>query len=289
MTRKKCGYYIALVLYSGYIVYLLSSAPLRSEFTHGTPSAWIFLFSYLCGIGLISFLFGRRTGRSPAGRAASLSLLIVLLMGTLFSLPLPGIKTYVSASPSEYKGSGVKGNILAPNVLERRAYLLDLFSGRTYAYAKRADRSVQPVSKLAEAQGLDARFADLLELPYDVPRQFYQSAKQDASDPHGLMKLLAKWTIYSGIDATQGQQVMGIGSVSATGEITAAGQMEEYVRSAAQASPDILFVPVDSYQQAKVIAPDLLIVPVTRFEEVLYLLEQPVEFWPLGNFGLLCH
>lgn len=289
ITRKKYAFIITLALYSCYIVSLLSSAPFRGEMMSGNPSAWMFLFSFLCGFGLISFIFVRRAADAAPNRIVRLSLLIILALGAFISLPLPGAKTYILAKPSNYEASIVRGNIEAPNVLERRAYMLDLFAGRAYRpHTQDVRNKVQAAPNTAEAQ-VEGEFADLLELPYEVPKQFYESAKPDASDPHGVMKLLAQWTRNSGIDSTQGQKVMGIGSVSTTGEISAIDQIEVYTKAAAQAAPDVFFVPVDAYQQVKDIAPDLLVVPVARFEEVLYFLEQPVEFWPLRNFGLYCH
>jgi len=82
---------------------------------------------------------------------------------------------------------------------------------------------------------------------------------------------------------------MGVGTVFPDGRIGMVDRIEAYTRSAIEEGTDVFFVPVEAYQQVKDISKKQLIVPVSNFAEVLYFLEQPIEFWPLRNFGLFCH
>ena len=193
----------------------------------------------------------------------------------------------VPASPSSYAAAGATGQIQAPNVKERPLLVGEWIAGQGTP-AKAYGRAERPSADLAST-GIDIEVLEsLYQLPYDVPESLY--ALEDAeTDPHAVMKVLARWIEWTGEDETQGQTVMGVGAVAPDGKILMVDNIEVYVKAASAAKPKVFFVPVEAYETVREIDKSLLAVPVSGFKEVLYFLDQPVTFWPLRNFALFCH
>jgi len=237
--------------------------------------------------GMAWFAYELRGGGSwLRGRAAT----ALFAAACLLFLPVPGVHKPVPSAPSDYSTSGEAGRILAPNV-KSRAVAAAEWLARSWTEASAAGMAPEEAARtgapLASPEASED-FAALYSLPFEVPPALYRT-EGAATDPHALMKLLARWNDAVEGDVTQGQTVMGIGTVAADGSIGMVEPFEAYVEAASLAKPKALFVPVDGYLRARSVDKELLVVPVARFEEMLYFLNEPVMFWPLRNFGLFCH
>ncbi|TLS52637.1 hypothetical protein FE782_08355 [Paenibacillus antri] len=232
--------------------------------------------------GLLFYAFEWRGIRAWSSRVAALALVVPAVL----CFPVPGVHTVGPAEASDYSVDGKKGAISAPNVELRAALAVELFR-QPWNRAEASDEA-SGSNGLGLAELSEEDFGDLYELPFEVPESFY-AADGAATDPHALMKTLARWDATLSEDVTQGQSVMGIGSVAPDGSIGMVDDIEAYTQAALRSEPKVFFVPVEAYEQVRAIDKELLVVPVSRFEEVLYFLSQPVTFWPLRNFGLFCH
>ncbi len=232
--------------------------------------------------GLLVLAFEWRGGRTWAARAG----IALLAIPAVACVPVPGFQVAAPAAPTEYAAAAGQGRIAAPNVTERVVLAGELYRASWNRAEAAEGLSLAPP---LDADGLSAEdFGDLYELPFEVPASFYE-VDGASTDPHALMKTLAGWNATNAEDATQGQFVMGVGTVAPDGTIGMVEHIEAYTEAALRAEPKVFFVPVAAYEQVRDIDKDLLVVPVSRFEEVLYFLSQPVTFWPLRNFGLFCH
>ena len=235
----------------------------------------------LQALGLLSFAFEWRSLRTWPARAG----IAALVVPAALCFPVPGVHTVVPADLSEYGAEGA-GRIAAPNVTERTALVGELFR----LTADRAEAAEEPPNgvELGASELSEEDFGDLFELPFDVPASLYR-IENASTDPHALMKTLARWDATNEEEVIQGQTVMGVGTVAPDGSIGMVDDIEVYALAASRAKPKVFFVPVEAYEEVRSIDKELLVVPVARFEEVLYFLSQPVTFWPLRNFGLFCH
>jgi hypothetical protein len=224
-----------------------------------------------------------------------LFLFIYLIAVALVSVPMPGMIAKVIAAPTDYPVPDKQGKIMAPNVSDRSAFIVDWIGGITVETAKLQTETPSATDDDSASSAIDGllggtdELSEYYDLPYDIPAAFYAEFAEKEADPHEAMKALAQWNAQSEEDVTQGKTIMGIGDLSADGSIAPVDHMEAYTLAAQDAKPDVFFVPTSSYPELKDLAPDLLLVPVGSFEEVLYFLSQPPEFWYLRNFGLFCH
>ncbi|WP_391575064.1 hypothetical protein [Cohnella sp.] len=239
----------------------------------------LFMLVLCSAIGLLGLAVWHWQEKGAGGRFIP----VALTVAALLAAPVPGQYTIDPASPSEYAVPGKAGVLKAPNTMKRPT------QAGEWALSAASVADAAPAKRLALIEGEAGQdFGDLFQLPYDIPETYYQWEGAD-SDPHALIRTLAKWNAESELDVTQGQKVMGVGTVLPDGRIGMVDRIEAYTRSAIEEGPDVFFVPVEAYQQVKDISKKQLIVPVSNFAEVLYFLEQPIEFWPLRNFGLFCH
>jgi len=235
----------------------------------------------LQAVGLLCFAFEWRSRRTWPARTG----IAALVVPAALCFPVPGVYTAIPAEPSDY-GAGGAGRIAAPNVAQRVVLAGEWFR----LPAERAEAAEEPIrdAALGSDRLSEEDFGDLYELPFDVPESLYQ-VEGASTDPHALMKTLARWDATSEDEVTQGQTVMGVGTVAPDGSIGMVDDIEAFALAAYRSKPKVFFVPVEAYERVRSIDKDLLVVPVARFEEVLYFLSQPVTFWPLRNFGLFCH
>jgi len=233
-------------------------------------------------LGLLWLAYELRSVRRPSSRAA----VSLFLVSAALCFPVPGVSTASPAEASDYSVSGKSGSIRAPGVKERVVLAGELLR-QPWKRASASDAGA-PANAAGSASLSEEDFGDLYDLPFEVPASLY-AAEGASTDPHALMKTLARWDASSDADTTQGQSVMGVGTVAPDGTIGMVDHIEAYTEAALRARPKVFFVPVEAYEQVRDIDKDLLVVPVSRFEEVLYFLSQPVAFWPLRNFGLFCH
>ncbi|CAM3486155.1 hypothetical protein [Marinicrinis lubricantis] len=236
----------------------------------------------------------RRLGMNPFWTGVGA---VLVLCGTL-GLHIPG--QAVSAPYFQHKialseaNRHTKGTIAVPEMITRNALVADGLaawignSTQLTVEAPKDDRRTEEVEQIKNILASITSENPSSEIGYTVNEQFYRQIPNQ-NTPDGLMEALALFNELTGKDMTQGQKVMGIGTILEDGRIEAVPGIYQYTAAALRADPDVFFVPLESLAEAVIAAPDMLIVPVTTFEEVLYFLNQPVTFWPIVNFGLYCH
>lgn len=222
-------------------------------------------------------------------KSARWAVLIAAIAVVILWIPLPRMKAVAVIKPAVYQSEHMEGKLLAPQIRERRAFVLDWLKGQAAAVEDGQEEIPASIVKTEFTEAELAALAEFNNLPYDIPPGFYTQVEDALKDPHTLMELLALWSEHAGKDITQGKTVMGFGAVDEEGRVYRAGDIPALTLAAKKADPDALIVPVDAFTEVKDLAPGLLVIPVSHFEEALFVLDQPVALWPISNFGLFCH